>query len=60
LINISFISEEIVRTLVGSIGLIASIPITTGLAAIVATQHHKYHWIDKFLGPDNQGNGHSH
>jgi len=60
LINISFISEEIVRTLVESIGLIASIPITTGLAAIVATQHHKYHWIDKFLGPDNQGNGHSH
>jgi len=60
LINISFISEEIVRTLVGSIGLIASIPITTGLAAIVATKHHKYHWIDKFLGPDNQGNGHSH
>jgi len=60
LINISFIAEEIVRTLVGSIGLIASIPITTGLAAIVATRHHKYQWMEKYLGPDNQGQGHSH
>ncbi|PKN86750.1 MAG: YibE/F family protein [Chloroflexi bacterium HGW-Chloroflexi-8] len=60
LINISFIAEEIVRTLVGSIGLIASIPITTGLAAIVATQHQKFPWMEKFLGPDNQGQGHSH
>ena len=60
LINISFIAEEIVRTLVGSIGLIASIPITTGLAAIVATKHHKYPWMEKFLGSENQGQGHHH
>lgn len=32
------IAEEIVRTLVGSIGLVASVPITTGLAAIVASR----------------------
>lgn len=31
------VAEEIVRTLVGSIGLVASVPITTGLAALVAT-----------------------
>lgn len=30
------VAEEIVRTLVGSIGLVASVPITTGLAALVA------------------------
>ena len=30
------VAEEIVRTLVGSIGLVASVPITTALAAIVA------------------------
>jgi hypothetical protein len=30
------LAEEIVRTLVGSIGLIASVPITTALAAWVA------------------------
>lgn len=32
------IAVEIVRTLVGSIGLIASVPLTTGLAAWVATR----------------------
>lgn len=32
------IAEEIVRTLVGSIGLIASVPITTALAAFVVTR----------------------
>jgi len=58
LINISYIAEEIVRTLVGSIGLIASIPITTGLAAIVATKHDKYPWLNKYFGPDNQGQTH--
>jgi uncharacterized membrane protein len=32
------IAVEVVRTLVGSIGLIASVPLTTGLAAFVATR----------------------
>lgn len=32
------VAEEIVRTLVGSIGLVASVPITTWLAAVVAAQ----------------------
>jgi len=54
LINISFIAEEIVRTLVGSIGLFFSIPITTALAAFLATRHQKYPWIQKYFGPDNQ------
>src|SRR5579871_570983 len=31
------IAEEVVRTLVGSLGLVASVPLTTALAAIVAT-----------------------
>ena len=31
------VAEEIVRTLVGSIGLVASVPITTGLAALVVS-----------------------
>ncbi len=54
LVNISFIAEEIVRTLVGSIGLFISIPITTALAALLATRHQQYPWIRKYLGPDNQ------
>jgi uncharacterized membrane protein len=32
------VAVEVVRTLVGSIGLVASVPITTGLAALVATR----------------------
>jgi uncharacterized membrane protein len=31
------VAEEVVRTLVGSIGLVAAVPITTGLAALVVT-----------------------
>ena len=32
------VATEVVRTLVGSIGLVASVPITTGLAALVASR----------------------
>lgn len=35
--NSELVAEEIVRTLVGSIGLVASVPITTALAAMVAS-----------------------
>ncbi|GAA4447637.1 hypothetical protein GCM10023148_53850 [Actinokineospora soli] len=32
------VAQEIVRTLVGSIGLVAAVPVTTALAAVVATR----------------------
>ncbi len=32
------VATEVVRTLVGSIGLVASVPVTTGVAALVASQ----------------------
>ncbi len=32
------VAQEVVRTLVGSIGLVASVPITTGLAALVVSR----------------------
>ena len=35
-INSESVAEEVVATLVGSIGLIASMPITTALAALLA------------------------
>jgi uncharacterized membrane protein len=35
-INLEIISKEVVATLVGSIGLIAAVPITTALAAVLA------------------------
>lgn len=43
------LAEEIVRTLVGGIGLVASVPLTTGLAALVATRGE---------GGDGGGDGH--
>ena len=39
LINLEFVTEEIVRTLVGSLGLIAAVPITTALASMFAVHH---------------------
>lgn len=36
-VNSEIVAEEVVRTLVGSIGLVASVPITTALAAVVTT-----------------------
>ncbi|MET9957264.1 YibE/F family protein [Streptomyces sp. NPDC006339] len=35
--NSELVAEEIVRTLIGSIGLVASVPVTTGLAALVVS-----------------------
>jgi len=35
-VNLELIAKEIVATLVGSIGLIAAVPITTALAALLA------------------------
>jgi uncharacterized membrane protein len=34
----ALVAEELVRSLVGSIGLVASVPLTTALSALVATQ----------------------
>ncbi len=56
LLNFEFIAEEIVRTLIGSLGLIAAVPLTTVLAAWLARNGE--HW--PFLGPAGGGMGHSH
>jgi uncharacterized membrane protein len=37
-VNLELIAKEIVATLVGSIGLIAAVPITTALAALLAVR----------------------
>ncbi|MGH3909699.1 MAG: YibE/F family protein, partial [Pseudonocardiaceae bacterium] len=36
LVTAQEVAQEVVRTLVGSIGLVAAVPITTALAALVA------------------------
>lgn len=38
LVTTEVVAEEVVRTLVGSIGLVASVPVTTGLAAFVVSR----------------------
>jgi uncharacterized membrane protein len=38
IINYEIIADEVVRTLVGSIGLMLAVPITTFIAAFIASQ----------------------
>jgi uncharacterized membrane protein len=59
LANMSIVSEEIVRTLVGSIGLFMAVPITTFLASVLVLHHNRLGWARKFLGPENQWEVHS-
>jgi uncharacterized membrane protein len=52
-INLEFIAEEIVRTLVGSLGLFAAVPITTALAALMAIRYRNLGKLRIYLGPLN-------
>jgi uncharacterized membrane protein len=53
-INLEYIAEEIVRTIVGSLGLFAAVPITTALAALVAVKYRDLGKIKLYLGPLNE------
>jgi uncharacterized membrane protein len=53
--NLEIIAKEIVATLVGSIGLIAAVPITTALAALLARQ-----MSDEELAEVETAHGHAH
>jgi uncharacterized membrane protein len=60
LVNFEFIAEEIVRTLVGSLGLIAAVPLTTAIAILFALRADSPGKWRQFLGPDGSGESHSH
>ncbi len=60
LLNLEFVTEEIVRTFVGSLGLIAAVPLTTLLACLVALHHERLGPLRKFLGPKTIEAGHTH
>ncbi len=60
LVNFSFVAEEVVRTLVGSLGLIAAVPITTFIAAYFAMHDDRFGALRPFLGKKNSGGGHHH
>jgi uncharacterized membrane protein len=60
-INVEFITEEIVRTLVGSLGLIAAVPLTTAIATLIALHTHRLpaDWR-ALLGSETGEHSHSH
>ncbi len=53
-INLEFIAEEIVRTMVGSLGLFAAVPITTALASLIAIKYRDLGKLKTYLGPLNE------
>ena len=60
LVNFEFVAEEIVRTLVGSLGLIAAVPLTTAIAILFALRADALGKWRLFLGPEGSGEAHSH
>jgi uncharacterized membrane protein len=60
LLNYEFVAEEVVRTLVGALGLILTVPLTTVIAALLATHRPRPQsaWA-RWLGPVGPG-GHHH
>jgi uncharacterized membrane protein len=50
LVNYSFVAEEVVRTLIGSLGLIAAVPLTTVIAAGFALYSHRLGKWEQALG----------
>lgn len=59
LLNTEMVAEEIIRTLVGSLGLVAAVPLTTLIAIWLALYSHRLGSLRPFLGPETSG-GHSH
>ncbi len=60
LINIASVAEEIVRTLVGSLGLVTAVPISTLIATVLSLYSDHLGVIRPYLGPETSGEVHSH
>jgi uncharacterized membrane protein len=60
LVNFAIVAEEIVRTLVGSLGLIAAVPLTTLIAIGFARHADRLGAFRRFLGPEGAEPGHVH
>lgn len=60
LVNFEFIAEEIVRTLVGSLGLVSAVPLTTAIAILFALRAGSFGKWERFLGPEGGGEEHGH
>jgi len=57
LVNFEFVAEEVVRTLVGSLGLISAVPLTTAIAILFALKADSLGMWGQFLGPEGGGEG---
>jgi uncharacterized membrane protein len=51
LVNINYVAEEIVRSLVGSIGLFLSVPFTTLIACWAVDDEQRLHKLVHVFGP---------
>ena len=60
LVNYEFIAEEIVRTLVGSLGLVSAVPLTTAIAILFAVRADSLGNWRQLLGPEGSGDAHIH
>jgi uncharacterized membrane protein len=60
LVNFAVVAEEIVRTLVGSLGLIAAVPLATTVAIGFALNAGRLGGLGQFLGPEGADGGHRH
>jgi uncharacterized membrane protein len=66
LLNRELVAEEVVRTLVGSLGLMAAVPLTTWLACVIVTNMASFGKLRPFLGPamkldqSEHSHGHNH
>ncbi len=58
LVNYALVAEEVVRTLVGSLGLIAAVPITTAVAIFFAQRSESLGRWEQVLGPEGEGHHH--
>jgi uncharacterized membrane protein len=59
-VNFELIAEEIVRTLVGSLGLITAVPITTAIAILFALRVDRLGEWKQVLGPEGSTEPHHH
>jgi uncharacterized membrane protein len=60
LVNFEFIAEEIVRTLVGSLGLVTAVPLATAISILFALRADSLGQWRQVLGPEESGEGHRH
>ncbi len=60
LVNFEFVAEEVVRTLVGSLGLVTAVPLTTAIAIFFALRADSLAKWRQVLGPEGSGESHAH